>query len=78
MNCSLVDCLGEYEEKEVVHTVRYRGEVVVFDGVPAEVCSICGDILFRPETVRQIERLLRMPTKPAQMIPLYDFMPAVG
>ena len=58
MNCSIQGCPGEYEDKEVAHTVRHQGEVVVIDRVPAEVCSVCGDVLLRPETVRDIEALL--------------------
>ncbi|RLC69324.1 MAG: hypothetical protein DRI52_09145, partial [Chloroflexi bacterium] len=35
------------------------GQIVVIDHVPAEVCSVCGDVLLRPEAVRRIEALLR-------------------
>ena len=36
-------------------TVKHRGEVIVIDHVPAEVCSVCGDVLLAPETVDRIE-----------------------
>ena len=36
MNCSIEGCPGEYEHRETLHTVRYRGQVVVIDYVPAE------------------------------------------
>lgn len=73
MRCSIEGCPGEYKQHEIVHTVRYRGQVVVIDHVPAEVCPICGDVLLRPETVRQIERLLQTETCPASMVPLYEY-----
>jgi len=73
MKCSIEGCPGEYEERQVVHTVRYRGEVVVFDHVPAEVCSVCGDVLLKPETVRRIEALLQTATQPARAVPLYEY-----
>lgn len=73
MKCSIEGCPGEYEERKVVHTVRYQGRVVVIDHVPAEVCSVCGDVLFKPETVRQIEKLLRTATKPVRMVPLFEY-----
>ncbi|MDQ6660163.1 MAG: YgiT-type zinc finger protein, partial [Chloroflexota bacterium] len=57
MKCSIKNCLGEYEQSEVVHTVRQGDRIIVIEHVPAEVCTICGDVLFTPETVRQIERL---------------------
>jgi len=52
MKCSIEGCSGEYEERKIVHTVRHQGQVVVIDHVPAEVCSVCGDVLLKPETVR--------------------------
>ena len=57
MTCSIEGCPGEYETQSVVHPVRHRGQVVVIDHVPGEVCSVCGDVLFTPDTVRRIEVL---------------------
>ncbi|MDH5186503.1 MAG: YgiT-type zinc finger protein [candidate division WOR-3 bacterium] len=73
MKCSIEGCPGVYEEKQIIHTVRYHGQVVVIDHVPAEVCSVCGDILLKPETVRRIEALLRTATRPAGTVPLYEY-----
>ncbi len=73
MNCSIEGCVSEYEEREIVHTVRYHGQVIVIDHVPAEVCVLCGDVLLRPETVRRIEALLRTPTEPFSTAPLYQY-----
>jgi len=39
MECSIKGCPGVYEERTVVHTVRHKGEVIVIDHVPAEVCT---------------------------------------
>ncbi len=72
MNRSIQGCPGEYEAKTVIHTVRSNGRVVVIDHVPAEVCAVCGDVLFVPQTVRHIERLLANLPKPAQNIPLFE------
>ena len=74
MKCSLKGCPGEYEERKVVHTVRHQGQVIVIDHVPAEVCSVCGDVLLKPDTVRKIERLLRTSTRPAGTVPLYEYV----
>ena len=73
MNCSIQGCPGEYELREITHTVRHKGRIVVIDHVPAEVCSLCGDILLRPETVRHIEALLRDRTEPSRTVPLYEY-----
>jgi YgiT-type zinc finger domain-containing protein len=55
--CTVQGCPGEYEERTVVHTVRHRGQLVVIENVPAEVCAVCGDVLLTPDTVRRIEAL---------------------
>ena len=73
MKCSIVGCPGVYEDRKVLHTVRHRGQVVVIDHVPAEVCSVCGDVLLKPGTVRRIEKLLKSAPHPAGTVPLYDY-----
>jgi len=74
MKCSLEGCPGEYEERKIVHTVRHKGQVTVIDHVPAEVCSMCGDVLLTSETVRRIEMLLQQATQPAASVPLYEYV----
>jgi YgiT-type zinc finger domain-containing protein len=73
MDCTDAGCPGTYEDRTVVHTVRHRGHVIVIDHVPAEVFPICGDVLFRPEVVRQIEAILMSADAPAEMVPLYEY-----
>jgi len=73
MKCTMKGCPGEYEEQEIIHTVRYHGQVIVIDRVPAEVCSVCGDVLLAPETVRRIEKMLQTAAQPTSMVPLYQF-----
>jgi len=73
MKCSIEGCSGEYEERKIVHTVRYQGQVTVIDHVPADVCPVCGDVLLNPETVRRIEVLLQTPPHPVSKVPLYEY-----
>lgn len=73
MKCSIVGCPGEYEERYIVHTVRQRGVVMVIDDVPAEVCTVCGDVLMSPTTVRHIETLLRSTKQPVRMAPVFAY-----
>jgi len=72
MKCSIENCPGEYEPRAITHTVRHNGRVVVIDHVPAEICHVCGDVLLRPETIRQLESLLKQ-TPPANSVPLYEY-----
>lgn len=73
MKCSIRDCPGEYEDRRVAHTVRHRGQLVVIEGVPAEVCSACGDVLFRPEIIRRIETILARAGAPDRTAPVYEY-----
>jgi YgiT-type zinc finger domain-containing protein len=76
MRCNVDNCPGEYEQKEVVHTIRRGNQIIVIDHVPAEVCTVCGDVLFTPDTVRQIELLRHSTMPPVRTVPLYDFRQA--
>jgi YgiT-type zinc finger domain-containing protein len=73
MKCSIRGCPGEYEERQIVHTERHAGDVIVIEGVPAEVCTICGDVLLRIETVRRLEEIAGTPAVPARTAPVYDY-----
>lgn len=73
MKCSIKGCPGTYEHKSVHHTVRHRGRVIVIDHVPAQVCDVCGDVLFEEQTVRRIEELLETLPEPQHTAPVYEF-----
>ena len=73
MRCTIEGCRGGYERTTVTHTVHHNGEVVVIDHVPAEVCDVCGDVLFSPETLRHIEKILQAMPEPDTTVPLYEF-----
>ena len=73
MKCSIEGCPGEYEARNIIHPVRHQGQVIVIDHVPAEVCAVCSDVLLKPSTVRQIEKLLQTATQPVSLIPLYEY-----
>ena len=73
MKCSIEGCRGEYEGRKIMHAVRHQDEVIVFDHVPADVCSVCGDVLFAPDTVRRMEDMLRTGALPTRTAPLYEF-----
>lgn len=73
MKCRIEGCPGTHERKLILHTVRFRGQTIVIDHVPAEVCSLCGDVLLLPEAVRQIEALLRTAAPPLRTVPLYEY-----
>jgi YgiT-type zinc finger domain-containing protein len=73
LKCTIVGCPGTYEARTIVHTVRRRGELIVIDHVPAEVCNVCGDVLRAPETVPRIEALLTAAPPPLRSVSHYEF-----
>ncbi len=73
MQHTIEGCPGEYEQRLVFHTIRYHGELVVIDQVPAEVCTVCGDVLFIPDTVRRIESLPRDGRRPDGSVSLFQY-----
>jgi YgiT-type zinc finger domain-containing protein len=74
MKCSVQGCPGDYEVRHIAQTLRRDGRVIVIDHVPAEVCTVCGDVLFTPETVRRIEELLNAAGTPDRTAPVYEFV----
>jgi YgiT-type zinc finger domain-containing protein len=78
MKCSIQGCPGEYEEKMIVHVVQRQEEMFLFEHVPAEVCSVCGDTLLTPHTVKQIEHLLTIRQRPEKFVPMYEFAEMQG
>lgn len=73
MSCSIKGCPGEYETRQIAHTCKHNGKLIIIDGVPAEVCSVCGDTLLKWETVRKLHSLLEESKEPIKTAPIYDY-----
>ncbi|HNT36810.1 MAG TPA: YgiT-type zinc finger protein [bacterium] len=73
MKCSIQGCVGQYEPRQIVHTLQRGAEIFVFEHVPAEVCSVCGDTLLSPQTINHLEDLLRTKSKPCRTAAVYEY-----
>lgn len=73
MKCTIKGCPGKYEQRNIVHTLNHHGAVIVIENVPAETCSLCGDVLLSPETVEHIEGLLKQRPQSKKTAPVYEF-----
>lgn len=73
MKCSIANCPGEYEQREVVRAIRQGNRIIVVEHIPAEVCDVCGDVLFMPETIERLEALRYTTVAPVRTVPLYEF-----
>jgi YgiT-type zinc finger domain-containing protein len=74
MKCTIVECPGTYETRETVVVERVQGQLMVIEHVPVEVCDVCGDVLFRPETIRHLEALRHTAAPPTRTVPLYEYV----
>jgi YgiT-type zinc finger domain-containing protein len=74
MKCTIEGCPGEYEATPIIHTVKRGEDILVFEDVPAEVCTVCSDTLLSPETVRHLQELMRNTPKPEKFAPLYEYV----
>ncbi len=63
-----------YEKRAVSQPLKFNGQVIIFENVPALVCRQCGETLFRAETVELMEELGRGERPPSRMdeVPVYD------
>jgi YgiT-type zinc finger domain-containing protein len=73
MKCTIQGCPGEYEPRLIIHTVQSKKIVTIIENVPADVCSICGDVLLTPETVLHIEQLLNHQPHPKRTAPVFEY-----
>ena len=69
-------CLAtnSFEDKEISYPRKAGGRIVIFEHVPALVCSQCGETLFRAETLKLMEDLIagERPPSRTETVPVYD------
>ena len=56
MNCFM--CKGEVIEKKVNYMVDLENTIIIIKGVPAKVCTQCGEQYFEDETSENIETIV--------------------
>jgi YgiT-type zinc finger domain-containing protein len=60
-DCSF--CVGEVTEDKVELDYRYRGELFIFQNVPAGVCQQCGEKYLPAKVAKEIERRIQTKEK---------------
>ena len=56
MNCFM--CKGELKDKKVNYMVDLENTIIIIKGVPAKVCTKCGEQSFDDETAQNIEKIV--------------------
>ncbi|MCK4859082.1 MAG: YgiT-type zinc finger protein [Candidatus Omnitrophica bacterium] len=74
MKCEL--CGGEVEKKMVSYILFYEGHWVIVDKVPAKVCKQCGEKLFSPEVVENLQKIIWSKQKPIKKVetPVFELV----
>ena len=62
-------------ETKVTYTLEYGGKFYIVEHVPARVCQETGEQYFAPETVEQLQSLIKGNRKPSRVIetPVFDY-----
>ena len=70
-------CGGELRTTTITHQERRGNNLYLFQNVPAQICTACGEVWTEEATFQEIDRLIREgePTRKVET-PVYDL--AVG
>lgn len=76
MKCDL--CGGRVEKKLISYTIFYQGHWIIVENVPAKVCQQCGERLFGPNVVEQLQKTIWNKQTPYKKIrtPVFDLASA--
>lgn len=67
-------CGGELRATTITHEERRGNNLYLFQNVPGQVCTACGEIWIEEATLQEIDRLIRE-GEPVRKVetPVYDF-----
>ena len=73
MNCDL--CGSKVMEQKVTYSIELDGKWIIIEGVPAKVCTQCGERLYAPETVERLQNIAWSQEKPKRTVetPVFEF-----
>lgn len=66
-------CGGEFRQTTITHEERRGANLYIFQNVPAQVCTACGEVWIEEATLQEIDRLIRE-GEPVRKVetPVYD------
>lgn len=50
-------CKGTVKPKRVTHVHPWKGQVIILEDVPADVCEQCGEMYFTPDVLKAMDRI---------------------
>jgi YgiT-type zinc finger domain-containing protein len=66
-------CKGQLVKKHITHIHTWGEKIVLFEDVPAEVCTQCGETYFSPEVLERMDNVVTSGTKPRTTIAIPVF-----
>ena len=61
-------CKGDVVPRRIRHVHSWKGQVFIFDDVPADVCQQCGEVYFPPATAEMFDRIAYQGSKPTRTL----------
>ena len=74
MKCNL--CGGTIADQKISYTIEYKGRLHIIEHVPAKECLQCGERLYSPKKVENIQKAIWQKRKPDRFIetPVIDYV----
>jgi YgiT-type zinc finger domain-containing protein len=62
-------------DTKVTYALEHGGKFFIVENVPARVCKETGEQFFAPETVEQVQGIIKTRKRPGRMIetPVYNY-----
>ena len=76
MNCFM--CKGNLEKKDVNYLVDLDNKIIIIKGVPARVCTQCGEQYFDDETAENIEKIVNQLKKLTMEVSIVNYKEKVA
>jgi len=76
MKC--IVCKNVMKRKKTTIELRLKGDLIIIDGIPADVCDYCGEKVLSPEAVDSVSKIYknrdRKKMKKVISVPVYSFV----
>jgi YgiT-type zinc finger domain-containing protein len=76
MKC--IVCKNVMKRKKTTIELRLKGDLIIIDGIPADVCDYCGEKVLSPEVVDSVSKIYknrnRKKMKKIISVPVYSFV----
>ncbi|MGR3311684.1 MAG: YgiT-type zinc finger protein [Candidatus Brocadiales bacterium] len=63
-------CKGTVVKKKVKHVHSWGEEMLIFENVPAEVCTQCGETYFSPDALEAMDKEILEPSASRKSVKL--------